>query len=496
MAWPSIFHSAREFFVLEMLMSASSMPDNPGTVDATATAPQPTSDWDRVPPKPAVHFPGYEILQELGRGSMGVVYLARQTGLDRLVALKVLEAGQFASEMQLARFRVEGAIIAHLRHPNVIQIHDYGEIDGSPYFSLEYANPGSLANHIGHPHPVKEAARLIATLAQTVHYAHECSIIHRDLKPSNILLVREERTRSETPIREDEKPTLADLIPKIADFGLAKRLDASVVLTASGGIFGTPRYMSPEQAAGRTHQVGPAADVWALGVILYELLTGRVPFKAELLSDLLKQVCELPPILPRRLRRDVPADLEAACLRCLEKEPAQRYPTAQALAEELQRFLIGQPIQTRRPRWWRRPKRWTKRHPATTACMAAILLILLLAGTWWGGYHWGWRAREHSFTGEGVLVPALIPEAVERAARLRLDMIDEESKQRAAELELGTARAEVERVRPQVAARFRLPSDLENFQRRVTFLEQEVQKHQQRIAVMRAALTELECDKK
>jgi serine/threonine protein kinase/WD40 repeat protein len=274
--------------------------------------------------------PGYEVLGELGRGGMGVVYRARQVGLDRLVALKVVRAGAHAGPEELARFRREAEAIARLRHPNVVEVYEVGDRDGLPYFSMELCGGGSLAQQLaGGPLAPRRAAELVETLARAVQTAHEAGIVHRDLKPANVLLT-------------------ADGTPKITDFGLAKkRDDGASELTASGVILGTPAYMAPEQASGDGKHVGPAADVWALGTILYELLTGRPPFRAATPFDTLMQVLSDAPEPPARLRPGVPAALDAICLRCLEKKPARRYGSAAELADDLRRFRDGLPLAVR-----------------------------------------------------------------------------------------------------------------------------------------------------
>ncbi|HYT87098.1 MAG TPA: serine/threonine-protein kinase [Gemmataceae bacterium] len=271
-------------------------------------------------------IPGYEVLEELGAGGMGVVYKARQLKLNRLVALKTLRARAHAAAPALARFRAEAEAVARLRHPNIVQIYEVGEHDGLPFFCLELVEGGSLANRIARDGvSPREAARLLELLARAIHAAHEQGIIHRDLKPANVLLT-------------------ADGTPKITDFGLAKCLDGTAAQTQSGDVLGTPAYMAPEQAAGRSREVGPACDVWSLGAILYELLTGRPPFRSEDRLDLLLQVLEREPDRLRVHNRTVEPALEAICLKCLEKSPADRYPSALALAEDLAAYLQGEPV--------------------------------------------------------------------------------------------------------------------------------------------------------
>ena len=298
----------------------------------------------------------YEILGELGRGSMGVVYKAWQTKLHRLVALKMILSGAHAGEADLARFRTEAEAIARLQHSNIVQIHEVGEHGGLPFFSLEYCPGGSLEKKLaGAPLQPKEAAALVESLSRAMQAAHERGVIHRDLKPANVLLAE-------------------DGTPKITDFGLAKKLDVPGV-TSTGVIMGTPSYMAPEQAAGKGKAVGPTADVYALGAILYELLTGRPPFLAATTLDTLLQVLEQEPVPPRRLQPKTPRDLEIICLKCLEKEPGKRYPTATALAEDLRRFQEGRPVVARPVGRLRRLLKWTRRKPTT----AALILVTVLS---------------------------------------------------------------------------------------------------------------------
>jgi serine/threonine-protein kinase len=311
--------------------------------------------------------PGYAIVGELGRGAMGVVYKARQLALNRWVALKMVLAGAHAGEVQLTRFRTEAEAVAGLQHPNIVQIYEIGSHDGLPYLSLEFVDGGSLSDKVHRqPQPPREAAHLVETLARAMAYAHERGIIHRDLKPANVLLT-------------------ANAIPKITDFGLAKRLEQDSSQTKSGSLIGTPNYMAPEQARGETRNIGPAADIYALGALLYELLTGRPPFQAPSTAETLVLVTRDDPAPPSRLQRGIARDLEVICLKCLRKEPVDRYASAQQLAEDLKRWLTGEPILARpisRPeRFWR----WCKRNPGLAAAAAAVFLLLLvvsIGSTW------------------------------------------------------------------------------------------------------------------
>jgi serine/threonine-protein kinase len=312
---------------------------------------------------PEVH--GYEILGELGRGGMGLVFKARQLALDRLVALKVIRDGALAGLGHLARFQAEALAVARLRHPNIVQIFDVGDKNGCPFLALEYIEGGSLAQTLdGKPLAAQRAAGLVATLARAIHYAHQQGIVHRDLKPANVLLS-------------------ADGTPKITDFGLAKRLDEENKLTGSGQLLGTPSYMAPEQAGGQSGAVGPPADVYALGAILYECLTARPPFLAQTTLETLRQVREVEPASPRLLQPRTPCDLETVCLKCLEKEPAKRYGSALALAEDLSRFLAGEPVHARPVGLLGRLARWARRKPAAAVIWAVGFAVLVGgAGVW------------------------------------------------------------------------------------------------------------------
>jgi serine/threonine-protein kinase len=317
-----------------------------------------------APGFPAI--PGYEIQAVLGQGGMGVVYRARQVRLQRPVALKMLLAGAHTQPEALERFRREAQAVAGLRHANVVQIYDVGEVDGRPYFTMELVEGGNLAKRIqGVAQPARQAAALVATLAEAIQAAHQSGIVHRDLKPSNILLA-------------------ADGTPKVTDFGLARRLEGDGGLTLSGVPMGTPSYMAPEQARGDKQALGPATDVYALGAILYECLTGRPPFRAESATATLRQVLADEPTPPTRVNPHVPRDLATICLKCLHKEPPRRYASAAALAEDLQHFLRGEPITARRAGWLERLARRVRRRPA-----AAVLVgTLLVAAAVFGGAGW------------------------------------------------------------------------------------------------------------
>jgi hypothetical protein len=319
-------------------------------------------------------IPGYELLEELGRGAMGVVYKARQVRANRFVALKMILAGPFAGEAERARFQIEAEAIARLQHPNIVQVYEVGEYEGNPFFSLEFCPGGSVDKKLnGTPLPPAEAASLVQTLARAVQAAHERGVIHRDLKPANILLG-------------------SDNTPKITDFGLAKKLDASGQ-TGSGAILGTPSYMAPEQAGGKNREVGPAADVYALGAILYECLTGRPPFKAATTPETLLQVLSDEPVPVRQLQPKTPRDLETICHKCLEKEVGKRYGSVAELAEELRRFSAGEPIAARPVGAVERGLKWARRRPALAAAWGLLMLALGL-GVGGGGAIWLWQQAE------------------------------------------------------------------------------------------------------
>jgi serine/threonine protein kinase len=326
-------------------------PEQPPGGATAAHHPQPgpaTLGEVPAPPVPSpgdgdsLTVPGYEILARLNEGGQGVIYKARQLGLNRTVALKTMRYREPADSPNLARFRIEAEAVARLDHPHVVRIHDFGEHDGRPYFSMELVEGGSLAARLAAgPLAPHDAARLAETLARAMHYAHQRHIIHRDLKPANVLLT-------------------ADGVVKVADFGLARRLDEGGRITVTHTVMGTASYMAPEQAEGKK-EVGPAADVYALGAILYEMLTGQPPFRAQTRELTILLVIADEPVRPTRLRADLPPELEEVCLKCLEKDPGQRYATALDLAEDLKRFQAGEPLAIRPLGEWERQTRWAAR---------------------------------------------------------------------------------------------------------------------------------------
>jgi WD40 repeat protein/serine/threonine protein kinase len=333
---------------------------------------------------------GYRVVEELGRGGMGVVYKAQHLHLNRPVALKMILAGAYASEADRERFQREAKSVAQLHHPNIVQIYELGEANNHPWCALEFVEGGSLVRYLrGAPQPPEATARLIEVLARTVHFAHERGIVHRDLKPANILL----QALRPGEGREGEANVVsgvlhAALVPKITDFGLAKHLHEPNN-TQSGEVVGTPSYMAPEQAAGRPRRVGPLVDVYALGAILYECLTGHPPFKGATALDTVLQVLHEEPVRPARLRPDVPKDLETICLKCLEKTPSRRYGSALELADDLRRFRKGEAVLARpvgpQERFWK----WVRRRP-TAASLVASMVLLTVVG--FGAVTWLWRA--------------------------------------------------------------------------------------------------------
>lgn len=355
----------------------SSKNASPRTIPSTASG-------SRSPSGDRPLLVDYEIMRELGRGGMGIVYQARQRSLDRLVALKVIQAGAYASPEELARFRTEAEAVARLHDAHIVQIYEVGERDGKPYFSLEYLEGGSLAQQLaGTPQPARVAARMVEILARAIHSAHQHGIVHRDLKPANILLACSDPIHG-VPFRSGSD-NVVYYEPKISDFGLAKRLDKEVGQTLSGAIMGTPSYMAAEQAAGKSREIGPAADIYGLGAILYEMLTGRPPFKGETTLDTLQQVLSVEPVPPMQLHPKVPRDLQTICLKCLQKAPGSRYASALALAEDLQRFLAGEPILARPVSAWERAAKWARRRPATAALVvvSSLAALGLVLGVFW-----------------------------------------------------------------------------------------------------------------
>lgn len=326
--------------------------DGRGNTTHSDGSPSPT--LDKLP-----QIPGYEVEAEIGRGGMGVVYKALHLGLRRTVAIKMILAGAHASFGDLERFRAEAEAAARLHHPNIIQVHDFGTHEDLPYFALEYVPGGSLAaRHRGQPVPPKEVAQVVVTLARAVQVAHDQGVVHRDLKPDNILITN-------------------DGTLKITDFGLAKRLDGPEGQTKTGVIVGTPGFMAPEQAAGRNREVGRAVDIYALGAILYDLVTGRPPHRGLTPVETLMLTVAADPVRPSQLQPSLPRDLETICLKCLEKDPRRRYATAAELADDLARFLEQRPISARPAGAGERLVKWCRRRPAVAGLTLGLGFVTL-----------------------------------------------------------------------------------------------------------------------
>ena len=364
----------------------------------------------RFEDSPLPTLPGYEVKTVLGRGGVGVVYKALHLRLNRPVAVKMLLSGQHASPDELKRFLREAEAVARLHHPNIVNLYDVGEVDGKPYFTMEFIEGGSLARKLVEgPIPACEAAALVAQVTEAIETAHQNGIIHRDLKPGNVLLT-------------------ADGTPKVTDFGLA-RLQSDAGLTLSGVPVGTPSYMAPCQARGEKSAIGPATDVYALGAILYECLTGRPPFRAETSTATLQKLLAEEPVPPAQLNPRVPRDAETICLKCLEKDPRRRYVSAAALADDLHRFERGDSITARPLGRLERTVRWTRRHPGQALVLAATAAVALAAAGV-GGWLIGQRNRlVHEVETDLVRVLQLqqqsaLPEARERVQQAQIRLGD------------------------------------------------------------------------
>ena len=352
---------------------------------------------------PNLNLPGYEVLEELGRGGMGVVYKARQVALDRLVAIKMIRSAAIAGANQLARFKTEAAALAQLQHSNIVQVFEIGQHQDMPYLSMEFVAGATLAHAIeAQPLTPQQAASMVEKLARAMFSAHQRGVLHRDLKPSNVLIA-------------------ADGEPKITDFGLAKRVGSDSQLTVDHTVMGTPSYMPPEQALGRIAEIGPRSDVYSLGAILYELLTRRPPFRGTMPMETIQRVIHDEPLAPRTINPRIPRDLETICLKCLHKQPAQRFDTAADLADDLRRFQRNEPILARRVTLLERGWRWCLRNPALTGAMAVTCLVILagIAGVAWQS-HQTQQARSLAqqrfqlYTAESAQKFALIQDLMER----------------------------------------------------------------------------------
>jgi eukaryotic-like serine/threonine-protein kinase len=396
--------------------SASPSTASLGAGDAPASPAEP----------PAANPPGYVVLREVGRGGMGVVYLARQRGLNRVVALKMILAGAHASAEQSARFLGEAQIIASLRHPNIVQVIEVGYHNRQAYLAMEYVEGGNLASLLAkEPQLARASAGLVERLARAVHHAHQAGIVHRDLKPANVLLVRR-ASGPPAPSPQQAGRSLHDDF-KITDFGLAKYIEGNASLTPSHAMVGTPQYMAPEQAAGGK-AVGPAADVYALGAILYECLTGRPPFLGSTPLETAMQVLGDDPVSVGRLQPGVPRDLAVVCMKCLHKDPARRYGSAASLADDLRRFLDGRPVTARPVSPVERSLKWARRSPAVAGLLASLILVVAVA---FGLVSWQWgvareRAEAADLAREGEATERGKAEANERrekATRLEMERL-------------------------------------------------------------------------
>jgi serine/threonine protein kinase len=316
----------------------------------------------------AIRYVGdYKLTEEIARGGMGVVWKATQTSLNRTVAVKMIRAGLWASADDVVRFRTEAEAAANLQHPNIVSIHEVGEYDGQQYFSMDYIDGQDLGSRLKNgAMPVSEAVDLLVTLTDAVHFAHQRGTLHRDLKPQNILIDRDGR-------------------PHVTDFGLAKYIGETDGLTKSGDVLGSPSYMAPEQAEGRLDRIGPQSDVYALGAVLYTMLTGRAPFVSQTLPQTLLKVVQELPTSPRSLQPGLPADLENICMKCLEKAPERRYASARELGDDLRRFQDHEPVLASPPSRWRQAEHWVRSHPGTIAALAALLIsgcLFVIYGLW------------------------------------------------------------------------------------------------------------------
>jgi serine/threonine-protein kinase len=359
--YPGFRSELEEFFASQDQVrgSVASLRGDPGTPSpfaATLSAGQ-TAPSEEIPPPQA--FGDYDQLEEIARGAMGVVFRARQKSLNRPVAIKMMLGGRWASADDLHRFRNEAEAAASMDHPNIVSIYEVGSHEGHPYLTMRLIEGGTLTDHLPRlVRDVRAVAELMVKVARAVDYAHQRGILHRDLKPGNILLDQQGE-------------------PHVADFGLAKRVTEEGALTTSGAIVGTPWYMSQEQAGGQTRGLTTSTEVYSLGVILYELLTGRVPFRGADVLDTLLQVRQNAPVPPRALNERIDADLETIVLKCLRKEPGQRYGTAAALADDLERWLRGEEIQARRTGMAERLARWVRRSPVLAGLLAAVVGVFV-----------------------------------------------------------------------------------------------------------------------
>jgi peroxiredoxin/tetratricopeptide (TPR) repeat protein len=429
---------------------------------------------------PPPEIPGYELVAELGRGGMGVVYHARQTRLNREVALKMILAGEFAAADVRLRFLAEAEVVAKLQHPNIVQLYEFNVFNGVPYFSLEYVGGGALDKKLAkQPLPPGEAAALIETLARAIHYAHERGVVHRDLKPGNILLQNcPASSVSEAGSSSGAHPSHRSLhggssfgtlscvvrgtpfVPKVTDFGLAKCGAEGTGLTVTGAVMGTPSYMAPEQAGGRSRDVGPAADTYSLGAILYECLTGRPPFQSATPFDTVMQVVHEEPVPPKRLQSKVDRDLETICLKCLQKEAGKRYATTLELADDLARYLNGEAIRARPVGPIERTIRWARRRPAAAALIAVLVVAATVIGVggWVTSAQLGAALKDAREQREQAVANAAEAERLRRAAEGNAD--EAARQQKVAEQNAAEANKQRQAVAGNLTKRFETVDDI------------------------------------
>lgn len=393
-------------------------------------------------------FGDYELLEEIGRGGMGVIFRARQVSLGRVVALKMILAGSYATGETVERFRAEAKAAANLHHPNIVPIHEIGMQDGRHFFSMDYVDGGSLHQLLTKgPLPPRDAARLLLPIAEALEHAHRQGIVHRDIKPANILLASGVLERAGDTIAGRTQPPLA--IPRLTDFGLAKFLESGSGLTASGETMGTPSFMPPEQASGKSREVGPRSDIYSLGAVLYTMLTGRPPFQAATAVETLRLVVECEPLPPHQLNPVLPRDLETICLTCLQKEPARRYASAQELADELQRFLDGQPIKARPVGALERAWRWCRRNPAMAASLAAVFVSLLLGAAI--STYFAFEAIDRADESEIARLHAEDSEEKAKRDRLKAEEAEAEAKRDRLKAEAAEGKAKGDRLKAEEA---------------------------------------------
>lgn len=442
-------------------------------VDVAPPAPLPETPTGWAGPAPSRRFGKYELLARLGQGGMGVVYKARQEGFDRVVALKVILSGADAHSEARSRFKVEAQAVARLDHPGIIAIHEIDEVDGQPYFTMDYLDGGDLAGWTrSGPLSPREAARLVALIADAVQYAHERGVIHRDLKPSNILL------RSQTS-------QTGSIVPVVTDFGLAKLLDASCEQTPDGRLLGTPAFMAPEQAAGRNRDITFQTDVYGLGAILYTLLSGRPPFEAPAFPAVLQQVMHRDPSSLRSKNALIPRDLDVIALKCLQKEARRRYATASDLATELRRFLAGEPIQARPARVVERAIKWTRRNPGRATLAAASATLVVLVGL-------GLASYRHQREQEARQRAEATQEIAQLLIQARGERADGRLDEARASLERGIALLQAQPTQPKDEQREKLGQDLEEQRQQVVAQQLQHQRHLEAMEYRRVALARLE----